>query len=90
MKQLITSTKNFAIYFEVAQFGVLVHCDVYQWSKAVKVELLKHWEALTSLHTGPLYATENDEKHAKFLALFGFTRVGKVNTLFGCRPLWRT
>jgi hypothetical protein len=53
---------------------VFVHCDVRKWDPTVAKRLLSDWKLFTDLFNGPLFALneKGDEKHRKFLALFGF------------------
>ena len=55
-----------------------IHCDVYNWNKTVKEELKKSFEALRELYRLPIYAVHEitqDNKHKKFLNLFGFKHI---------------
>ena len=52
-----------------------VHCDVRLWTASVLRSLRSDWNTLLDLHKSPFLATSElgDEKHYKFLELFGFT-----------------
>jgi hypothetical protein len=53
---------------------VFVHADVRNWNPVIAKRLLSDWKVFVDLFNGPLFALneQDDEKHRKFLALFGF------------------
>lgn len=75
MKIPVVQRKEYTIFLERRHGLSFVHCDVYVWNKAVKLQLDKDWETLCSLHNETLYATHvvGDRKHSKFLKMYGFT-----------------
>jgi hypothetical protein len=55
-----------------------IHCDVEgRWTKSLKLRLIEDFKTLKSLHGGPIFALHpaKDEKHLKFLQMFGFKKV---------------
>lgn len=74
----VIQTQNYTVYFQAIRINDLeytfVHCDVREWSLQVLRSLRSDWNCLLDLHNAPLLAIseEGDEKHQKFLELFGF------------------
>ena len=70
----VFQSKDFRVRFEEHQTGTFIHCDVYNWNKAVRNRILEVWDVLSTFHGGPIYALHDihDRKHEKFLVMFGF------------------
>ena len=68
---------DYVICLEQAQSASIIHCTVHRWSARVKEALYRDYQTLLELHGGPLYAQHvaGDEKHLKFLHLFGFCSI---------------
>lgn len=62
------------------QSYTFVHCDVNVWSASVLRSLRSDWNVLLDLHKDPFLALSEleDEKHQKFLELFGFTYLQNI------------
>lgn len=72
---IVCKRKDYVIRFENVSDLTFVHIEVNKWSSTVRRYLSKDWNALFSLHGGPIYALNephNDLKHQKFMRLFGF------------------
>lgn len=74
MKVPVVKRKDYIIYLEYVAEVEFVHCDIFNWSKTVKLDLLNTWEILCKLHGDPIYAYHyiGDTKHEKFLKITGF------------------
>jgi type III secretory pathway component EscR len=62
-------------YKEEEQLRHFIHCDIHhRWTKTVKQQLQQDFELFCSLHKQPLYTLSytSDNKHHKFLVMFGF------------------
>lgn len=64
----------YTVYFQRYNNETWIHCDVVHWSPSARKQLSKDFEQLVHLHDDPIYAVHEigDEKHKKFLDLFGF------------------
>lgn len=80
MKIPVVQRKDYTIFLERRHGVSFVHCDVYRWNRSVKLQLHQDWEALCLLHNEPIFATHvvGDQKHSKFLKMYGFTYVCKA------------
>lgn len=69
---------DYVISLEQAQSASIAHITVHRWSARVKEALSRDYATLLELHGGPLFAQHvaGDEKHLKFLHLFGFRSIG--------------
>lgn len=74
MKTPVITSDDYVVYLENYQGMSIIHCDCYRWSKQIKQALQKDFNCLFNIHRKPIYAIHemNDEKHLKFLKLFGF------------------
>jgi hypothetical protein len=66
----------YTLYLEQAtRHHTFIHCDIRtRWTAKIKRDLAADFASLKSLHGGPFYALHDpsDQKHHKFLAMFGF------------------
>lgn len=80
----VIQTPNYTVYFQSILINDLeytfVHCDVREWSLTVLRSLRSDWNCLLDLHNAPLLALseDGDEKHKKFLELFGFKYLQQI------------
>jgi hypothetical protein len=84
----VVTTKDYVIRFEQhVDAGTFIHCDVFNWSKDVALQLGTDFKTIAHLHGGPIHALHDsrDRKHKKFLQLYGFT---KVRDLKNDQELW--
>jgi hypothetical protein len=76
MKTPIVNREHFIIYLEEVDGFIFIHCDVLsKWTKTIKKELQEEFDKITKKLNTDLFAlhTPNDNKHIKFLKMFGFT-----------------
>lgn len=85
LKVPVVTCKDYIIYFENYEGYTFVHCDCFGWSKTIKNSLKEDWEQLVKLHRRDIYALHeiDDNKHLKFLNLFGFTYHMPIEALDG-------
>lgn len=66
----------YTIYLEhIAGRGTFIHCDVHtKWTRLVKEMVRSGWHLIKTAHGGPIHAQHDpgDNKHKKFLEMFGF------------------
>ena len=74
----VIDTPEFIVDFEDNFGHTVAHCIVkVPWTSGVKRRLLREWSRVTTRWPDPILAIHNgDEKHQKFLEMFGFERVG--------------
>ena len=79
----VAVTDDYALYVNSPAQGVLlVHCDVYNWSKDKYQEFLSHWVDIVSKFEKSTYnklyclIPREHEKIGKFAVMFGFEPVG--------------
>ena len=88
LKVPVVRTKDYVIRFEEHETqGTFIHCDLYNWSKDIAINLGVAFTLIRNLHGGPIHALHdsNDRKHEKFLRLYGFT---KEKDLENSKELW--
>lgn len=83
----IIQTDDYRVCLQQSGSYPIVHCDILtRWTKQVKNDLVRDWEAFRSLANSPmltLHWEDQDNKHIKFLEMMGFeyshsiTRDGK-------------
>lgn len=86
----IIRTYNYVLYLEQFDGFTFIHCDVYKWNKTIKKELHKALDYLIRTY-GTLCALHNidDNKHRKFLEMYGFKFYHNIDCLDGeCRQVW--
>lgn len=73
---------EYTVSFERYLGLTFIHCSVVKWSPAVRKRLMDDFLSLVYLHDDPIYAVHEigDEKHLKFLRLFGFKFVKQVKS----------
>lgn len=83
----VCKTEDYVIKFEEHIKGTFVHCNVFKWNKTVKSRLSEDWKVIATKHGGPIYALHDvsDQKHEKFLKLFGFTKLIELPDL---KEIW--
>lgn len=81
LKVPVCKRKDFLVRLEEHLNGTFIHCDVFNYNKVVRNELLEVWKVISWLHGGPIYALHDvsDLKHKKFLNLFGFTQLLRLS-----------
>lgn len=78
LKVPVIRTADYIISLQLLKINDLnftfAHCDVVNWSKNVAINLRNDWNTLFDLYNGDLFALneQDDEKHRKFLAMYGF------------------
>jgi hypothetical protein len=77
LKVPVCVTEDYVIKFEQHLQGTFVHCDVFNWNKSIKEKLQVSWDTVANTHGGPIHALHDlhDQKHQKFLVMFGFKRL---------------
>ncbi len=74
----VINNVDYTVYVQALNLNdtpmVFVHCDVRNWNRIIAKRLISDWKLFVDLFNGPLFAhnEQDDEKHRKFLALFGF------------------
>lgn len=75
MKWPVSRTRDYTIFFEEADFGPIVHMDVYsKWTKTLKLLVDEDLRYLDLVY-GPLhvaYYPDQGEKQLKLLRMMGF------------------
>lgn len=80
----IIKDQNYTVSVQILKINDVaypfVHCDVHVWTASVLRSLRSDWDTLLDLHKTPFLATSEigDEKHQKFLELFGFTFLQQI------------
>lgn len=77
----IITRDEYTVSLERTSGLTLGHCDIHvPWTRDLKQKLTDDWATFLTLHRAPIFAlhTPGDRKHEKFLAMFGFTFVGKL------------
>lgn len=67
---------DYTIFLEHAFSRTWIHCDVRRWSASVRKAMLADFDALLTLHGGPIYALNDPPgcaKHQKFMVLMGLS-----------------
>jgi hypothetical protein len=85
MKVPVIENDNFTTYLEVHEGLLFIHCDVHKWSKTVRKKMKSALKGLIKKYKQPLYAAQidNDNKHRKFLDMYGFKYFGIVKDFEG-------
>lgn len=86
----VIGTDDYTLYIERFDGFTFIHCDVYNWNKSVKKELhvaldyvMDRFGTVCALHD------IDDNKHRKFLEMYGFNFYHNIDCLDGvCRQVW--
>lgn len=80
-------TKDYIFRLEQHVKGTFGHCEVLNWNKRVRNEIIETWDKIANTHGGPIYALHDfhDRKQEKFLKMIGFRR---LNVLPGLKEIW--
>ena len=85
MKVPVIEDDSFTLYLEVYEGLLYIHCDVRKWAKSTKKKMKVALDSLLKKYKQPIYAphTDNDNKHRKFLDMYGFKYVGIIKDFDG-------
>ena len=85
MKVPVIEDDNFTLYLEVYEGLLYIHCDVRKWAKSTKKKMKVALDSLLKKHDQPIFAAQidNDNKHRKFLDMYGFKYVGIIKDFDG-------
>ena len=78
--------EDYRIYFQPISGANFIHCDVFNWNKTVRNDLLKTFKILKELYGQPIFAIHQeyqDNTHRKFLKMFGFKKIDEAEDLAG-------
>lgn len=70
----------------IPEIGIVLHCDVHQWSKDRFIHLLSVWDviremfAIRDVRLLNVICDENNQKLRKFISVLGFKHSGKQVT----------
>ena len=81
MKTVVVDNNDYQIEYDQHNDLTFIHCELKTtWTKTVKENLIRDFEVLKELRNAPIYAIHEigDNKHYKFLQLFGFTLLQDV------------
>lgn len=71
-------TVSLEIIFKGNKAVAFIHADIRTWNRRVYLELQEKWKEFRELYTNTILALPHKENTAKFAALFGFKRCGKL------------
>jgi hypothetical protein len=78
--------EDYRIYFQPLSGANFIHCDVFNWNKTVRKDLLETFDQLKKLYGQPIFAIHQeyqDNTHIKFLKMFGFKKIDEAEDLAG-------
>lgn len=80
-KELAYKDEAGSLYLEYhPYYGVLIHCEIYQWSRKTIRHFYEVWEEflneLSEKGYDKLYALVGDKKLRKFATMYGFESTG--------------
>lgn len=81
----VVKDKAFTLYLEEYNNLLFIHCDVYKWLKSTRKKMEIHLDFLLKKYNRPIFAAQidNDNKHRKFLDMYGFKYVGVIKDFEG-------
>ena len=85
-KVAVVEKPAYVISYENTETGdTFIHCDLKSpWTKSVRKSIGATFSLLMMMRRSPIYAlSEGDEKHKKFLSLYGFTFMTPVECADG-------
>ena len=91
MKKPVVTENDYTLYLEQYEGLQFIHCDIRKWNKTTKKRLHKVLELLLETLGQDLYAVHeiDDNKHRKFLEMYGFKYFDTVSCLDGLlRQVW--
>lgn len=76
MKEVVLTTKDYSFYLENVVGNIVFHCDVYKWTKSIKVSLLKDFNNLCYSIKKDIFCfmEPTNIKLKKFAGLLGFIK----------------
>ena len=85
MKVPVIEDDSFTLYIEEYNNLLFIHCDVFKWCKGIRKKMEVALEYLLAKYKQPLFAAQidNDNKHRKFLKMYGFKYVGVIKDFEG-------
>ena len=81
----VVEDKAFTLYLEEYEQLLFIHCDVYKWLKSTRKKMEISLDSLVKKYNRPIFAAQidNDNKHRKFLDMYGFKYVGVIKDFEG-------
>ena len=81
----VVEDKAFTLYLEEYEQLLFIHCDVYKWLKSTRKKMEDRFRFLVKKYNRPIFAAQidNDNKHRKFLDMYGFKYVGVIKDFEG-------
>lgn len=82
------------VRFQRSNIGPIIHCDIFEWSKSIKDKSLLIFEAICNEFKergiNEIFGLKEveDKKCKKFISLFGFEEIGKVQVNGQEMQLW--
>lgn len=87
----VVEVDSFTLYLEPFDGLAFIHCDVHKWNKTTKKNLDIALAYLLETYKQPFYASHDvdDNKHRKFLNMYGFKYFSTEKCLDGLyRQVW--
>jgi hypothetical protein len=81
----VIEDEAFTAYLEEYSNLLFVHCDVYKWNKTTNKKMKAGLDFLVRKYNQPIFAAQidNDNKHRKFLDMYGFKYIGVIKDFEG-------
>lgn len=76
MKTPVVTTNEYIFYVELVNDNIVFHCDVYKWTKSIRVKLVKDFNSFCSYINNNIYCfmEPTNVKLKKFAHLLGFVK----------------
>jgi hypothetical protein len=91
VKKPVVTENDYTLYLDEFEGLQFIHCDIRKWNKTTKKQLHKALALLLKTHGQDLYAAHDidDNKHRKFLEMYGFKYFSTEHCLDGLlRQVW--